>query len=87
VSRQVRWTSHAEKDLERLDRRTQQRITAAVDRFAQTGQGDVKRLQGMKEEIFRLRVGEWRVLFSQEQEETLLILILRIHPRSGAYRP
>jgi mRNA interferase RelE/StbE len=85
VSSQVRWTSRAEKDLERLDRKTQQRIVAAVDRFAQTGQGDVKRLQGVREETFRLRVGEWRVLFSQE--ETLLILILRALPRSGAYHP
>jgi mRNA interferase RelE/StbE len=84
--RQIRWTSRAEKDLERLDRKTQQRIVTAVDRFAQAGQGDVKRLQGMKEEIFRLRVGEWRVLFSQD-ETTCLVLILRIHPRSGAYHP
>jgi len=85
VSRQVRWSNRAEKDLERLDRKVRQKIVAAVDRFAQTGQGDVKRLQGLKEETFRLRVGEWRVIFSQE--ETLLIVILRALPRSGAYHP
>jgi mRNA interferase RelE/StbE len=85
VSRQVRWSNRAEKDLERLDRKVRQRIVSAVDRFAQTGQGDVKRLQGMKEETFRLRVGEWRVIFLEE--ETLLILILRALPRSGAYHP
>jgi mRNA interferase RelE/StbE len=85
VSRQVRWSNRAEKDLERLDRKVRQRIVAAVDRFAQTGQGDVKRLQGMKEETFRLRVGEWRVIFLEE--ETLFILILRALPRSGAYHP
>ena len=85
MSRQVRWSNRAEKDLERLDRKVRQRIVSAVDRFAQTGQGDVKRLQGMKEETFRLRVGEWRVIFLEE--ETLLILILRALPRSGAYHP
>jgi len=85
VSRQVRWSNRAEKDLERLDRKVRRKIVAAVDRFAQTGQGDVKRLQGLKEETFRLRVGEWRVIFSQE--ETLLIVILRALPRSGAYHP
>ena len=85
MSRQVCWSNRAEKDLECLDRKTQQRIVAAVDRFAQTGQGDVKRLQGMKEEIFRLRVGDWRVLFSQG--EILVILVLRVHPRGGAYHP
>ena len=85
MSRQVRWSNRAEKDLERLDRKVRRKIVAAVDRFAQTGQGDVKRLQGLKEETFRLRVGEWRVIFSQE--ETLLIVILRALPRSGAYHP
>jgi mRNA interferase RelE/StbE len=85
VSRQVRWSNRAEKDLERLDRKVRQRIVSAVDRFAQTGQGDVKRLQGMKEETFRLRVGEWRIIFLEE--ETLFILILRALPRSGAYHP
>ncbi|HEY2291571.1 MAG TPA: type II toxin-antitoxin system RelE/ParE family toxin [Thermoanaerobaculia bacterium] len=85
MSRQVRWSNRAEKDLERLDRKVRQRIVSAVDRFAQTGQGDVKRLQGMKEETFRLRVGEWRIIFLEE--ETLFILILRALPRSGAYHP
>jgi mRNA interferase RelE/StbE len=81
----VRWTHRASKDLARLDRQTQRRIVAAVERFAQTGHGDVKRLSGLEEEIFRLRVGDWRILFSRS--EVLGIRVLRVSPRSGAYQP
>jgi len=46
------------RDLDGLDRITQRRVTAALERFAATGHGDVKRLQGRPGE-FRLRVGKW----------------------------
>ncbi len=35
-----------------------ERIVAAVERLAETGMGDVRRLRGKEQEIYRLRVGE-----------------------------
>jgi hypothetical protein len=34
------------------------RIKQAIERFAETGAGNVKRLQGIKPPEFRLRVGD-----------------------------
>ena len=83
MSRRVEWTDRARKDLKKLDRRTRDRIIAAVEEFARTGRGDVRRLQSTKEEVYRLRVGDWRVFFTLEGQ--ILMLVLRVRPRSGAY--
>lgn len=83
---QVQWTDRAQKDLARLDRHTQKRITDAAERFAEAGQGDVRPLQGSPEGVYRLRVGDWRVLFTRDKA-LILILVLRVRPRGGAYQP
>jgi mRNA-degrading endonuclease RelE of RelBE toxin-antitoxin system len=82
---QIRWTDRALKDVARLDRRTRERIVVALERLAASRQGDIRRLHGGKSDILRLRVGEWRVLFSQEPE--LGILVQRVLPRGSAYQP
>jgi hypothetical protein len=51
--------------MRRLDPPTQERVRQALSRLAATGQGDVRRLQGLEEE-YRLRVGDWRVRFRFE---------------------
>lgn len=86
MKRQVRWTERAQKDIARLDRLTRERLTKSVERLAGTGQGDVKRLQGLEIETYRLRVGDWRILFRLE-EGALILLVLRAFPRGGAYKP
>jgi len=59
-------------DFDGLDRITQRRVTAALERFAATGHGDVKRLEGRPGE-FRLRVGKWRVFFDLDTPGILLV--------------
>jgi mRNA interferase RelE/StbE len=80
---QVRYTTQAERDMRRLDAAQQERIRGAVRRFAETGQGDVKKLQGRDRE-WRLRVGTWRAIFTFEQGR-LVVLVLRVLPRRDAY--
>ena len=82
----VHWTDRALKDVARLDRRTRERIVTAIERLAESGQGDVRRLQGTREEILRLRIGDWRLLFSEDQEAATLV-VRRVLPRGSAYRP
>jgi ParE toxin of type II toxin-antitoxin system, parDE len=48
------------------------RILTALHRFAETGEGDVKKLQGESGEL-RLRVGDYRVPFTEEHPDTLRI--------------
>jgi mRNA interferase RelE/StbE len=81
----LQWSARALKDLARLDRSIRERIVTAVERLADTGEGDVRRLHGRDRDVFRLRVGEWRVLFTIL--DGLVVLIARVHPRGSAYRP
>jgi mRNA interferase RelE/StbE len=78
------WADGAARQVARLDRVTTRRIVAAVERFAGTGHGDVKRLEGRPGE-FRLRVGDWRVIFVLEPT-TATMRVHRVLPRGGAYR-
>jgi mRNA interferase RelE/StbE len=59
----VVYAPSAQRDITRLDRQVASRILGAVARYASTEQGDVKRLQGRERE-WRLRVGDWRVVFT-----------------------
>ena len=77
-------TASAQRDLRRLDRPVATRILDALARLADTGQGDVTRLQGVADE-WRLRVGDWRVRFRYEHPARTLV-VLRILPRGQAYR-
>ena len=52
--------------------------------LADTGQGDVTRLQGSSDE-WRLRVGDWRGRF-RDDHPTRTLEVLRILPRGQAYR-
>jgi mRNA-degrading endonuclease RelE of RelBE toxin-antitoxin system len=48
--------------------------------------GHVTRLQGQQEERFRLRVGDWRVIFTMDAaQQTIFVSLIR--PRGDAYRP
>ena len=72
-------------------------MIAAVGRLADSGQGDVTRLTGERDE-WRLRVGDWRVRFVQQTitrqlqppgmgtEEIRTIEIRRVRHRREAYR-
>ena len=55
----------AKADLGRLDRATRLRVTAAIQRMADTGAGNIKELQGIDPPEYRLRVDDFRVRFSQ----------------------
>jgi len=80
----VEWRPDAKRDLRRLDAPVVLRITRAMERYAATGHGDVKELQGRVDE-WRLRVGDWRVLFRLDHGR-LLVIVLRVLPRGSAYR-
>lgn len=77
------WTKPAQKDMQKLDKKTAERILDAVDTMAETGEGDIKKLQGM--DGFRLRVGDWRVLFDSD-DKAEEITILHVLHRREAYR-
>lgn len=79
----VTWSPEARADLRAIDRESAVRILRAIDGYLSSGAGDVKKLQPPRHE-FRLRVGNYRVLFLPKEE--LTIEVLRVLHRKDAYR-
>lgn len=80
---QVRYAHQAEKDLGRLDPPIRRRIVAAIDRLAAGDAIGIVRLRGT-EAAYRLRVGDWRVIF-RRLDDKIVILVIRVLPRGRAY--
>jgi mRNA interferase RelE/StbE len=74
--RKVLWSEPARLDIRRLDRDIAMRIFSALHRFAETGEGDSKKLKGEEGEL-RLRVGDYRVRFTDELDGALRIHSVR----------
>ena len=68
-------TLNAAKDLDALPRDAREQVEAGLHRYAMTGQGDVKALQGR--DGYRLRIGSYRVLFDEDAVTILAIYIGR----------
>ena len=80
---EIEWTETALEDMAALDRGIARRVKRSVERLAESGAGDVKRLQGIDPPEFRLRVGDYRVRFYQRSET---LCVLRVRNRREAYR-
>jgi mRNA-degrading endonuclease RelE of RelBE toxin-antitoxin system len=83
VGLRIDWSDEARNDIRALDRSSAMFVFDGLLRYAQTGQGDVKSLQGEFQGRLRLRVGDYRIFFSSAPDA------LRIHAvknRKVAYR-
>jgi mRNA interferase RelE/StbE len=78
-------TKRAEKNFASLSREEQGRIVAALDKF-QTDQRncDLKKLKGQTD-TWRLRVGDFRVVFLKPDKPTQTVYVTGIKPRKDAY--
>ncbi|MCL2636859.1 MAG: type II toxin-antitoxin system RelE/ParE family toxin [Oscillospiraceae bacterium] len=74
------FTKQAVKQIEKLDKPTKQRIKNAVNKIPL---GDIKQLQGTKSILFRLRVGDFRIIFEMTVENIIIRYVL---PRGEAYK-
>jgi len=83
VSRTVVLSPRAEGDPRALDSPVAARVVEAIERFRETGAGDIKRLRGGTRE-YRLRVGDWQVRFDQSKDG--VIRIPRVPHRRESYR-
>jgi mRNA interferase RelE/StbE len=59
------FTAASARQWAKLSSDVRRRIDARLTEFAATGHGDVKRLKGR--DGSRLRVGDWRVIFYEDQ--------------------
>jgi mRNA interferase RelE/StbE len=72
----------AVKDIKGLPPQIQRRIIKRIEEMSNNLKGDIKRLTEVTPE-YRLRIGDYRVLFEIEEEA---IIIYRIRHRREAYR-
>ncbi len=68
-------TQGAARDIDALPRDAREQVEAGLHRYAVTGQGDVKALQGR--DGYRLRLGSYRVIFDEDATTILAIYIGR----------
>jgi mRNA interferase RelE/StbE len=77
----VRITDAAAREIKWLSPEVARRVTEKIDRLAEGATGDVKRLRNFAPR-YRLRVGDWRVLFEYEGNN---VVIHHVSHRSKAY--
>ena len=81
---QIDWKDKAIENLDKLEINTSQRIIKKVKELSDNPfSKDIKRLKGSDD--FRLRVGDFRVIFSIEAERNL-ITILKVGHRKHIYQ-
>ena len=75
----------AEKQLRRLDRASQERVTRAMLALARDPRPrGSRKLQGY-DDVFRIRVGQYRMLYSFSGI-TLIVVVLKVGHRKEVYR-
>lgn len=80
----VELTRSAERDLRRLPRHVLKRIDRKILGLADDPwPGGVKKLQG-SESTYRIRVGDYRILYEVE-DEAILVLVVRVRHRREVY--
>jgi mRNA interferase RelE/StbE len=80
----IELTREAKKALSKMPRTTRELVISKMELLARDpfGAANVKKLVGQPG--YRLRVGDWRVIFDVIQQR-LVVRVLRIAPRGGAY--
>jgi len=79
----IEWLDEAKADVRRLDRPTAMRLFDGILHCARTGGGEITPLHGEMAGAFRLRLGDYRVLFTFHEDA---MRIFGVRHRSEAYR-
>jgi len=78
----IQFKPKAVRDIDGLPSRMRARVLARIEGMSNDLKGDVERLTNFTTE-YRLRIGDYRVLFEIEEET---IIVYRIRHRREAYR-
>ena len=85
ASYRIAWKNSAKKELKRLDRTVIPKIIAAAESLAADPHpSGHKKLQG-SEHTYRIRIGDYRVVYSIE-DQILLIEIIKVGHRKKVYK-
>lgn len=83
---EILFTKRARKELAALDRAAQQRIDRRLLRLAEEPlPPDVNKLSGVEEDWYRVRVGDYRIIYAVD-EGRLVILVIHVGHRRDIYK-
>ena len=84
----IQYSKTAVKYINSLDKPTKQRIKLAIEGLTeQPPKGDIKTLQGFKDNRKRLRVGKYRIIYNYLPNGKITILyIINIDSRGDIYK-
>jgi len=75
----------ARRHFRKLDPPIQRRIAARIDALAKDPRPDgVVKLTAVEPPLYRIREGDWRILY-QIEDDVLLVVVVRIGHRSEVY--
>lgn len=82
---EIQFTASAARSFRKLDQATQQRVARRIDALTTDPRPDgVVKLEGA-ENIYRARVGAYRILYSIE-DKRLIVLVVAVGHRRDIYR-
>ena len=91
----LEFTASIKKEFKRIDKQSQSFILDSLEDFVKNYSsnyesslmqtGKIKKLQGQKETLYRLKLRSYRVIY-QKYENKFVILVLHVTTREGAYR-
>ncbi len=78
--KRIRFSGDAKAGIRAIPQHIAMSILTAIHRFAEHGSGNLKKLQGNGPPEFRLRVGDHRVRFTEDDADTLNIHAVKDWP-------
>ena len=91
----IAFTNPAKKDLKKIDKAQLTFIKKSLIEFVSNfddiyeqvlmQKGKIKKLQEQKEILYRLKLRSYRVVYKKQNEE-LIILVVHVSTREGAYK-
>jgi hypothetical protein len=83
MAKRIVWTGQAKADIRRIEQPIALQILRTLARYALTGEGNTRQLQGIAPPLIRLRAQDHRVFFRDKGE---YLEISRVLDRKEAYR-
>ena len=84
MAERIEYSRAAQKTLRRIDRATAKRIRAKIGLLAHDPDALINNVKALKGEegLMRLRVGDWRVIYT---DHLVVLLVIKVAPRGSAY--
>lgn len=81
----INYSTQAKKFLKKTNKNIAKRILETIEELGEKPfRQDTKRVEGFKEKIFRIRIGEYRVLYEVDHKQRI-IGIIKIDKRANIY--